>query len=127
MLYIRKYPYFYASPPLPYVTLTCDTDNKERCFNLLYFWLILFMHQDTRFKTTHIIYASNHAGIGGRYDVHFPGWDTNFCRGCCVSVEMCLEPGLNLRSSVQVDNHHTRIEASLKIYKPQRTVVDSPW
>ena len=31
-----------------------------------------------------IAYTTSHAGIGGRCDVNFPGWDAYVWRGCLV-------------------------------------------
>ena len=47
---------------------------------------------EIRFKSTCVIYAASYVGIGGRCDACLPKWDTNVCRVCWISVELCLAP-----------------------------------
>ena len=62
---------------------------------------VLVYVPETRFKSTCVVYADNHAGISGKLYVYLPGWDTNVCRGCFVSVDLCLVTSLNLRLNNQ--------------------------
>ena len=57
---------------------------------------LIVIDSRNKVKTTRVIYASNHAGIGGKCNVHFTGWNTNVWRGCFISVELCMAPDINL-------------------------------
>ena len=83
--------------------------------------------QEIRFKITHVFYACEHAGNGGRCDEHFLGWVTNILKGCLVggryASSLVLSCGLIIHKAYQL----SLIKTPPQIYQHRRTMVALPW